>query len=92
MLKQCYPGSKDTVLRRTHHGMATSMSPGLGLLEMNTRSVKGISVFFKEIDSVEKHVNLYNWLTDCFIIASAEALYGPINPISEDRSLVQKLQ
>lgn len=92
MLKKCHPGSKDTVIKNTHHGMSTSMSPGRGLLEMNARALRRFAAFLKEIDAVGKRFDLYAWLTDCFTLASAEALYGPINPISEDRSLIRKLQ
>jgi hypothetical protein len=87
-----YPGTKESVIKKTHQGMHISMSPGHGLLEMNTRALNSFAVFLNEIDTEEKPVDLYAWLADCFTVASAEALYGPINPISEDKSLIQKLQ
>lgn len=82
----------DSVIRTTTRGMHTSMLPGAPLLEMNSRALNGFAVFLNEIRTTEQPRNLYTWIRDCFTLASAEALYGPINPISEDNTLIQSLE
>jgi len=62
------------------------------LLVMNTRALNRFATFLNPIGAKEKTVRLLAWVRDCFTIATTEALYGPINPISEDNSLIQSLQ
>lgn len=95
ILKYNSPGLKgNTFMKTMDEVMHNSMSPsqGKGLFEMNARALNGFTSFLSDIDNSEKSVVLYSWLVDCFTIASAEALYGPINPVSENKSLIQGLQ
>lgn len=95
ILKHHPPGTNENpFLKKMDQVMHNSMSPsqGKGLFEMNTRALNSFANFLKNIDSAGTQLNLYDWLTNCFTTASAEALYGPVNPISENKSLIQGLQ
>lgn len=77
---------------KTSRGMHVSMQASGSLLQMNSRALNQFAVFLNEIGNTEKSVNLWHWVRDCFNLASAEALYGPENPIAEDHSLIQSLE
>lgn len=68
-----------------------TLQPGPALYETNAAALNRFSMFLDEMKDDGPAVDLYEWLTKKFTIATAEALYGPVNPISEDESLIQSL-
>lgn len=92
MLLERPSDGKDSAIVRTTRGMHTSMQPGADLFQMNSRALNRFAVFLKDIDTTEQPINLYNWVRDHFMLASAEALYGQENPIAEDNSLIQSIE
>ncbi|KUJ13340.1 cytochrome P450 [Mollisia scopiformis] len=76
--------------RATQAVMHATMATGRPLLEMNARA---LNTFARFLDTIEgsKSVKLYSWLFHTFTVATAEALYGPNNPISLNRKLVTSL-
>lgn len=93
-------GSKDgkgdeyPLAKEVAHGMHAALQNGEALLEMNTRALNRFAKFLDPIErgkDKEKEVRLLAWVGHCFTIATSEAMYGPVNPVSEDPSLIQSL-
>jgi hypothetical protein len=84
--KDEYPIAKDV-----QQAMHNSMAAGTSLLQMNARALNSFAVYLNEIDTTEKLESFYDWIRHCFTVASAEALYGPENPVSENNDLIQSL-
>lgn len=82
-----YPLAKDT-----QHVMHTTMISGTPLLQMNTRALNRFAKFVNPIGAEGKNVKLYQWMRHTFTLATMEAIYGPVNPFSEDESLIYSLQ
>ena len=72
--------------------MHVSMAAGTSLLQMNARALNRFGEILNPIDSQGKSIDLLSWLRHSFTIASADALYGPVNPILEDPSLIDSLR
>ncbi|KAH7412686.1 cytochrome P450 [Cadophora sp. MPI-SDFR-AT-0126] len=84
-------GEELPVAKATYKIMHATMQTGPSLNEMNTRALNKFATFLEDIDDEGQEATLFEWLKHHFTIATAEALYGPINPISEDVSMIQKL-
>jgi hypothetical protein len=82
-----YPLAKEIT-----HVMHTTMISGPPLLQMNSRALNRFTKFVNPIGPKGLEVTLYEWLRHTFTLATMEALYGPINPFSEDESLIYTLQ
>ncbi|PVH82768.1 cytochrome P450 [Cadophora sp. DSE1049] len=84
-------GEEFPVAKATYKIMHATMQPGASLFQMNARALNKFASFLDDIGTQGQEVSLYEWSKRRFTIATAEALYGPINPISEDESMIQKL-
>jgi hypothetical protein len=82
-----YPLAKDT-----QNVMHTTMLSGPPLLQMNTRALNRFAKFTNPIGLGGIDVELYKWMRHTFTLATMEAIYGPVNPFSEDESLILSLQ
>ncbi|KAI9743789.1 MAG: hypothetical protein M1818_002523 [Claussenomyces sp. TS43310] len=80
-----------TYLREVHNVMHSTMQPGAGLLEMNTRVLHTLGGYANDIGKEWEGRNLYRWVRDSFTIAAARSLYGPYNIIEKDPSLIDHL-
>ena len=73
-----------------HHEMYASMSKGKrSLLEMNARMLNYLARSLNGIQTTASRKDLFLWLRDDYTIGSAEALYGPRNPISDSHKFIQ---
>lgn len=87
-------GDEYPLAKEITHGMHAALQNGEALLEMNTRALNRFAKFLDPIGrgkKKEKDVRLLAWVRHCFTIATMEAMYGPVNPVSEDPSLIQSL-
>ncbi|KAE9379575.1 cytochrome P450 [Stipitochalara longipes BDJ] len=82
-----YPIAKDT-----QHVMHTTMISGPPLFQLNTRALNRFAKFVNPIGPKGQDVKLYEWMRHTFTLATMEAIYGPINPFSENESLIVDLQ
>lgn len=71
-----------------HAAMYASLSQGPTLLNSNARVLNCAARYINDIDSDYTPVNLYEWVKDIFTVASAETLFGPKNPISDNPELI----
>jgi hypothetical protein len=71
--------------------MYTSLAPGPTLLEMNSRVLSTMARYLDDIGTKGQPKKLYHWTRDVLTIATAESLYGPTNPISENNKLIDCL-
>ncbi|CZR52713.1 related to cytochrome P450 7B1 (oxysterol 7-alpha-hydroxylase) [Phialocephala subalpina] len=76
--------------KATQSIMHSSMAAGPALLEMNARALTSFSRFLECLEGPTT-VNLYSWLFRTFTVATAEAIYGPNNPIALNRKLINPL-
>lgn len=74
-----------------HQSMVQAMAPGQSLLEMNSRVLTAMARYLDEIGMEKKSKSLYRWTRDVLTIATAEALYGTKNPISDNNKLIDCL-
>ena len=79
---------RDSIMK----GLHVSLQAGAPLLQMNSRALNRFASFLDNIDTTEKPINLHRWVRDNFSLASADAMYGPENPIAEDSSLIQAME
>ncbi|KAL2061012.1 hypothetical protein VTL71DRAFT_9064 [Oculimacula yallundae] len=82
-----YQGLSKTVSKAMHAALQASPA----LFKTNSFALEKFASALDDVGSDGKSVDLYDWVKQQFTIATAHALYGPINPISEDGSLIQKL-
>ncbi|CZT10341.1 uncharacterized protein RCO7_02893 [Rhynchosporium graminicola] len=76
-----------TVTKAMHAALQASPA----LFKTNSFALESFASGLDDVGSEGKSVNLYDFIRHHFTIATAHALYGPVNPISEDKSLIQKL-
>jgi hypothetical protein len=81
----------ESYLSVVHQSMYQAMAPGTSLLEMNTRVLTSMAHHLDQIGTDEQSMNLYHWTRDVLTIATAGALYGPKNPISDNNKLIDCL-
>ena len=84
-------GDEYPVAKATTKIMHATLQPGQPLFDMNARALNKFALFLDDIGVEGQYTDLYEWLKRRFTIATTEALYGPINPISEDESMIQNL-
>ncbi|RDW62260.1 hypothetical protein BP6252_11693 [Coleophoma cylindrospora] len=85
------PNDEPTYLSELHTATSSSLMNGPALHEMNARVLECLFESLNGIGAEEQQKNLYDWIRYIFTQASAEALYGPQNPIKHDRSLIESL-
>lgn len=85
--KEKYP-----LVRKMTHTMHSTMAPGKALIQMDTRALDRFATSLHIIDTVDQPLNLFNWIRDNMTLAAAEALYGPVNPFSENHSFIEGLE
>ncbi len=81
----------DNYLSAIHQSMFQAMAPGASLLEMNSRVLTTMAQYLDQIGTDEQQIGLYRWTRDILTIATASALYGPENPVSDDNKLIDCL-
>ncbi|KAK0129203.1 hypothetical protein ONS95_001138 [Cadophora gregata] len=95
LLQASVPGSEDgdenSIGKSTSKLAHSVLQPSASLFQMNARGLDKFATFLDEVGTQVQEVNLYEWLKRRFTIATSEALYGPVNPISEDETMMQKL-
>ncbi|KAJ5052352.1 uncharacterized protein L3040_002103 [Drepanopeziza brunnea f. sp. 'multigermtubi'] len=79
------------LLQATYRVMHATMQPGRSLFQTNAVALTRFASFLDEVDAVGETVDLYDWLQHRFTIATAEALYGASNPISQNSAMIQSL-
>lgn len=85
------PNNEPTYMHDLHTAMTTPLMPGPALYEMNARALECLGSILNGIGAEEQQKTLFGWIRDIFTEASAEALYGPENPVNCDRSLIDSL-
>ncbi|KAL3418911.1 prostacyclin synthase [Phlyctema vagabunda] len=91
ILSAAAPDGQDTYMKDIHRAMTEPLSQGPALWEMNARALECLGGFLNNVGAQEQKKPLYRWIRDTFTEASAEALYGPGNPVRSDKSLIQSL-
>jgi hypothetical protein len=81
----------ENYLSATHQAMYQATAPGASLIEMNSRVLTTIARCLDQIGADEQPKRLYNWTRDALTIASADALYGAKNPVSDNNKLIDCL-
>lgn len=81
----------DAVSRATSKVMAAALQPSPALFQTNALALEKFASALDEVGMDGISVDIYSWVKHHFTIATAHALYGPVNPISEDESMCQKL-
>jgi hypothetical protein len=81
----------DSYLNEHHKLMLEALSPGTGLSELNKGVLDKVAEHLNVIDGGEKRVGLYRWVRDVLTLATADALYGPHDPMNADHSLIDNL-
>lgn len=81
---------KCPVAKATSKIMHATLQSGSSLFEMNARALNKFASFLDDIGIEGQETDLHQWLKHHFTIATTEALYVPVNPISEDESMIQK--
>jgi hypothetical protein len=84
--ENAYPLAKDVA-----HLMHQTLQASDALLEMNTRALNRFAKFLEPVGKEEMPLRLMAWLRHTFTLSTMSALYGDINPVSEDNSLIQAL-
>lgn len=84
-------GEEYPVAKATYKAMHATMRPGPSLFRTNAVALARFASFLDGIGTQGENVELYEWLQHRFTIATAEALYGPRNPISENNDMIQSL-
>jgi hypothetical protein len=74
-----------------HHSMYTALAPGSSLLEMNSRVLSTMARHLDNIGTNDQSKGLYRWTRDVLTVATAEALYGAKNPVSDNPKLIDCL-
>lgn len=74
-----------------HQSMYTALAPGPALLDMNSRVLSTMARYLDDIETKVKPRSLYRWTRDVLTAATAEALYGAKNPISDNPKLIDCL-
>ena len=77
--------------KATSKTMAAALQPSPGLFKTIALAMEKFASALDDIGKDGKTVNLFEWVKHNFTIATAHAIYGPENPISEDNSMIQKL-
>lgn len=80
----------DSFLNEDHKLMVETLSPGPALMELKTAVLDRVAGSLNGMGDSGKF-GMYRWMRDVLTIASAEAIYGPENPFSNDLSLVDAL-
>jgi hypothetical protein len=83
------PKGERSYMTDLHQEMYPSLAQGPSLLETNARVLNYLSKSLNVIHTSPKKHRLFRWLRDEYTLASADALYGSQNPISEDPELIQ---
>ncbi|CAL3964967.1 unnamed protein product [Diplocarpon coronariae] len=78
-------------LNENHKIMVESLSPGAGLDELNRGVLKRVAASLNTISGTGEVFSLYRWIRDILTLATAETLYGPQSPLSDDRGLIDCL-
>ena len=73
------------------HVMSRSMAPGLSLKEMHDRALRSIATNMNKVGNTTQSTGLLRWLREFIFLANSIAIYGPINPVVDDPSLVTSL-
>jgi hypothetical protein len=81
----------ENYLSAIHQSMYQAMAPGQSLLEMNSRVLNTMARYLDQIGTDKKTQSLYQWVKDMITLATADALYGAKNPISDDKKLIDCL-
>jgi hypothetical protein len=71
-----------------HQEMYGPLAQGYALQLMNTRVLNCLGRYVNEIGREPQTKKLWSWLQYFYSVGSAEALYGPDNPISRDHGLI----
>jgi hypothetical protein len=78
-------------LNENHDVMYKTLSPGPGLLELNSGVLNLLAFSVNELGSEVLEISLYKWMRDLLTLATSSALYGPHDPLHSDPSLVDAL-
>ena len=81
----------ENYLSAIHQSMLQAMAPGASLLDMNSRVLSTMAEYLDKIGTEGQTINLYRWTRDVLTIATAGALYGSKNPVSDDNKLIDSL-
>jgi hypothetical protein len=81
----------ESYLNDIHRAMYDGLASPQALLDMERDSFRAIAIYFNEIGSDGLKVKWYRWLRDTISRASADAMYGPENPVADDPSLIDSV-
>lgn len=76
-------------LADTHASLHMSMTPEMGLWDMNAKVLERIAEMVNKIEDEGEEMSLWGWVRDGFTKATSEALYGDFHPLAEDPGLVE---
>ncbi|KAK2630528.1 hypothetical protein QTJ16_001348 [Diplocarpon rosae] len=79
------------VAKATYRVMHATLQPSVSLFQTTAVALQRFASSLDVIGTQGDEVQLYEWLQHHFTIATAEALYGPFNPISEDTGMIRSL-
>ncbi|KUJ15899.1 cytochrome P450 [Mollisia scopiformis] len=74
-----------------HHVTQRSFAHVPAVLETNQRVLNGLARYLNGVDTSGQFVQLFDWIRNAYTVVTAEALYGNVNPISEDPKLVKNI-
>jgi hypothetical protein len=80
---------ESSYMTELHHEMYGSLAKGPILLETNARVLNCLARYLNQVSIEPQPKSLFRWMRDFYTVSSAEALYGPDNPISKNPSLIQ---
>ncbi|KAL2074507.1 hypothetical protein VTL71DRAFT_8285 [Oculimacula yallundae] len=78
-------------LNEHHKHMVESLSPGVGLSELNQGVLERVAASINDIGQHGKTIGIYRWIRDVLTLATADMLYGPESPLNDDHSLIDSL-
>ncbi|KAH7312998.1 cytochrome P450 [Rhexocercosporidium sp. MPI-PUGE-AT-0058] len=85
-------GEEDhALIKATTKVMHSALQPSPSVFKTNANAMEKFASALDGVGEDGMSVNLYDWVEHHFTIATAHAVYGPMNPISEDLSMIQKL-
>jgi hypothetical protein len=87
----CYEPKKgeNSYILDLHQEMYAALAQGPSLLQTNARVLNCLTKSLNAVGTTQQPKNLFRWMRDFYTVGSAEALYGPQNPISENHNLIQ---
>ncbi|CAL3965309.1 unnamed protein product [Diplocarpon coronariae] len=83
---------ESSVAKATYQVMHATLQPGASLFQTTAVALQRFASSLDGIGAQGHEVRLYEWLQHHFTIATAEALYGASNPVSEDSGMVRSLR